>query len=164
VVCQAVIHDVAAELRVLADQKGLQLVVSAPTEPVVAMADQRALSQILLNLVNNAIKFTDTGEVKVLVAKHEGGIVKHNHGRLIAAPYARILIEVSDTGIGIKAEDQQRLFQLFGRVESESVRKREGTGLGLRISQQLAERMGGQITVRSTPGKGSTFTLTLMIG
>jgi protein-histidine pros-kinase len=163
--CQAVIQEVAAELRTLAEQKGLRLLVSIPAEPVVALADQRALSQILLNLVNNAIKFTDMGEVRVRVRREARGsrpVRGEGEGEQVVPDASYVLFEISDTGIGIKPEDHARLFQLFGRVDSEAVRKREGTGLGLRISQELAEQMGGQITLESTPGAGSTFTLRLL--
>jgi PAS domain S-box-containing protein len=152
--CQIVLDEVAANLRHLAEQKALDLSVSCPPETVVALADRRALSQILINLVNNAIKFTDVGEVRLSVRGVDGG-----------QPAGRsVIFEVSDTGIGIRPEDQTRLFQEFGRVDSETVRGREGTGLGLRLSQRLAELMGGRIAVRSEYGSGSTFTLALPAG
>jgi signal transduction histidine kinase len=107
------------------------------------------LSQILINLVNNAIKFTDRGEVQIALAREAVG---GQH---------RVTIRVMDTGMGITAEDQAKLFQEFGRVNSDAVRSREGTGLGLRLSRKLAELLGGTIELSSELGSGSTFALLL---
>ncbi|MBK9710082.1 MAG: PAS domain S-box protein [Kouleothrix sp.] len=149
VVCQDVLGEVAASLRPLAAQKGLHFTLDAPAEPVVLRTDQRALSQIVINLVNNAIKFTDQGEVRVTLAREPVD------GRPCT------VIRVVDTGIGITPEDHARLFQAFERGGDADVRRREGTGLGLRLSLQLAQLLGGQIVVQSTHGLGSTFTLLL---
>ncbi|NTV62758.1 MAG: hypothetical protein HGA65_04375, partial [Oscillochloris sp.] len=108
-------------------------------------SDSRALSQILINLINNAIKFTDIGEVAIHLTLKAG----------------EVCFEIHDTGIGIRAEDQACLFQEFGRVDSPEVRSREGTGLGLRLSLKLAALLGGTITLQSEYGTGSTFTLHL---
>jgi PAS domain S-box-containing protein len=149
VVCQTVLEQVAASLRPLAEEKGLYFGVEAPAEALIIRSDQRALSQILLNLVNNAIKFTDAGEVAIILrtAKQERRTL--------------VLFEVHDSGIGIKAEDQAKLFAEFGRVDSAEVRAREGTGLGLRLSRKLAELLGGSLSIESEYGIGSTFTLLL---
>ena len=112
-------------------------------------ADRRALSQILLNLTNNAIKFTERGRVSLLVGERQEA------GRKV------IEFRVSDTGIGIRAEDQARLFQAFKQVDAPRKQRQEGTGLGLHLSRKLAELLGGQITLQSEHGKGSTFTLVL---
>jgi len=149
VVCQAVIDEVMTTLRPLAEQKGLRCTVMAPAEALVIASDQRVLSQILINLVNNAIKFTDRGEVQIALAREA------NDG------HDRVTIRVIDTGMGIAADDQAKLFQDFGRVNSDAVRSREGTGLGLRLSRKLAELLGGTITLTSELGNGSTFTLVL---
>jgi signal transduction histidine kinase len=149
VVCQDVIAEVAASLGSLAEQKGLRFVVVAPAEPIVVPSDQRALSQILINLVNNAIKFTDTGEVRVTVVRE------------VVNERLRMAIHVTDTGIGIGAEEQATLFQAFSQAGAAEVRRREGTGLGLYLSQQLAQLLGGRITFQSTANIGSTFTLEL---
>jgi protein-histidine pros-kinase len=164
VVCQRALDEVAVGLRHLAAEKQLRLSVSYPPDPIVALADRRALSQILINLANNAIKFTDAGGVTLSVLRDAGGRMRDEHGQLIPHPSPFILFVVSDTGISIRAEDQARLFQEFGRVDSDAVRDREGTGLGLRLSQRLAELMGGQIVVSSEHGVGSTFTLALPAG
>jgi signal transduction histidine kinase/integral membrane sensor domain MASE1 len=147
--CQAILGEVAASLRPLADQKGLAFHVESPAEPIVVQGDTRALSQILINLISNAIKFTDAGVVRV--ALHTGA-------------EGEVRFEVCDTGIGIRAEDQAKLFQEFGRVDSPEVRSREGTGLGLRLSHKLAVLLGGAITLQSEYGVGSTFTLGLPRG
>src|SRR5262249_53185454 len=112
-------------------------------------ADHRSLRQILLNLANNAIKFTEQGRVRLVVNRHP-----ENGRRLID-------FGVSDTGIGIREADQARLFQPFARVEGPRKQNHEGTGLGLHLSGKLAELLGGRITLQSEYGKGSTFTLTL---
>ena len=161
--CQAVIDDVAASLRPLAEQKGLHFTVVAPAEPLIVQADRRALSQILMNLVGNAIKFTDHGGVRIELAYD---VVTADDRPMAAAPLhaeadhqQSVVIRVIDTGIGIKPEDQARLFQAFVRADVAAVRAREGTGLGLRLSQHLIHLLGAQIAVESTEGVGSTFTV-----
>jgi PAS domain S-box-containing protein len=144
IVCSALVREVADTLRPLAEQKGLRFTVSAP-ETVAVEADRRALSQILINLVNNAIKFTDSGEVRVEVRSDNGTTE----------------ISVADTGIGIKPEDQTKLFNAFARLETGSSQREEGTGLGLHLSQKLANLLGGRITFQSEPGKGSVFVVSL---
>jgi protein-histidine pros-kinase len=165
VVCQEVLAEVAASLRPLAEEKDLALSVIAPAEPIVVQSDHRALSQILINLVNNAIKFTDAGEVVVSLGRRTTDLPRlPNDSRdssLVVGPSSVVTFAVRDTGIGIKPEDQVRLFQEFGRVDSAAVRAREGTGLGLRLSRRLAELLGGTIELTSELGSGSTFTLTI---
>jgi signal transduction histidine kinase len=144
--CQAVIAEVAAGLRALAERKGLQLLVDCPVEPIAVQANRRALSQILINLVNNAIKFTEQGSVQITLDQ----------------PRERqVAIHVNDTGIGMHPDDQAQLFQLFTQLGDAQTRQHEGTGLGLHLSQRLAHLLGGQITVQSAPHQGSTFTLIL---
>jgi signal transduction histidine kinase len=146
-VCQQVIAEVVTTLRPLAEAKGVLLDVTVPTQDLVVWTDQRALSQILINLVNNAIKFTEHGEVRLELRRHHENDPQ------------RTEISVVDTGIGISPEDQAKLFQAFTQVEASPARRQEGTGLGLHLSQKLAELLGGQITVESAYGTGSTFTL-----
>jgi signal transduction histidine kinase len=148
-VCQAVIDQVVTTLRPLAEQKGLRCTVVALGEEIIITSDRRMLSQTLINLLNNAIKFTDRGEVEVTLAREE------MDGR------SCVTIRVRDTGIGIAPEDHAKLFQEFGRISSKAVRAREGTGLGLRLSRQFATLLGGTITLASELGSGSTFTLVL---
>jgi PAS domain S-box-containing protein len=160
--CQAVIDEVDGSLRPLAEQKGLQFSVVAPAEPVIVQADRRALSQILINLTNNAIKFTDQGSVRIeltyqrAIADTRQQIADQPEPGTIRQP---VVIRVVDTGIGIKPRDQARLFQEFVRAESAAVREREGAGLGLRLSRHLAQLIGAQIAVHSEEDVGSTFTL-----
>jgi signal transduction histidine kinase len=149
VVCQALIDEVATSLRPLAEKKGVGLVIVSPEEPIVWQTDRRALNQILINLMNNAIKFTDQGEVRLALRADT------DHDRRF------VEMSVADTGIGIRPEDQAQLFQLFTQVDNQLTRQREGTGLGLHLSQTLAGLLGGQITLQSEPNRGSTFTLRL---
>ncbi|WP_428422487.1 PAS domain-containing sensor histidine kinase [Methylibium sp.] len=144
---KAVIEEVAATLRPQAEGKGLELIVDLPEPPSLLHTDRRALSQIVINLTGNAIKFTESGSIR-LTLRQEGG-----------AGVTRI--SVADTGIGIPVEDQSKLFGAFSRVTSSRPRAPEGTGLGLHLSQKLAMLLGGHIAFVSESGKGSTFTLTL---
>jgi PAS domain S-box-containing protein len=145
--CRSVVEEVAATLRPLAEGKGLSFIVKMPPEDVVIRTDRRALSQILLNLVNNAIKFTQKGRIAIEVRVHD------DNGR------QRAELNVIDTGIGIKQEDQDRLFHAFTQVDGSSSRRYEGTGLGLHLSKKLAELLQGRITFKSEHGKGSEFRL-----
>jgi len=148
-VCQSVVREVAGSLRPSAEQKGLRFEVNLPDADVVVQADRRALHQILINLTNNAIKFTERGEVRLELNQRQ------TQGRSVTE------LSVADTGVGIRAEDQAKLFQAFARIASNSGQRPEGTGLGLHLSQKLAELLGGRITLQSEPGKGSRFTLVL---
>jgi len=147
IICQTVIEEVATALRPLAEAKGLQFNVQVPPDDVHLQSDRRALSQIIINLSNNAIKFTEQGEVRLELAE------RHADGRRLME------IKVVDTGVGIRAEDQAKLFQAFEQVDPSGVYRHEGTGLGLHLSQKLADLLGGHITFVSEYGKGSTFTL-----
>jgi PAS domain S-box-containing protein len=147
--CQGVVQDVVAGLRPSAESKGLAFEAEVSPPDLVVRADRRALSQILLNLANNAIKFTEQGRVDIRVSRRVQG------GATLTE------FSVEDTGSGIRAEDQARLFQAFTQVDASRKRRHEGTGLGLHLSRKLAELLGGRISLRSEPGQGSTFTLTL---
>ena len=143
---QQIADDVVDALRAMALEKRLQLEVDMPAERIVAVTDRRALHQILLNLTNNAIKYTERGSVKI------NGRVEHD---------GRITLEVRDTGIGIRLEDRARLFQAFEQLDASSTRRFQGVGLGLHLSQRLATLIGGTLDCESTYGQGSVFTLTL---
>lgn len=145
--CQPLIEEVVASLRPLAEQKSLLLSLKYPDEPLVLQTDQRALSQILLNLITNAIKFTEQGSVHVELRREPV------EGKWLT------IFGVIDTGIGIPYEEQSRLFQPFERASTADARRMEGTGLGLHLSWQLAQLLGGRIDMQSTPGVGSRFTL-----
>jgi PAS domain S-box-containing protein len=152
VVCQSVIQEVAAVLRPLAESKGIHFDTKVPADDLIVRSDRRALSQILLNLANNAVKFTDKGSMRVEVVRRQ------EQGRTLTE------FNIVDTGIGIRPEDQAKLFQAFTQVDASTKGRQEGTGLGLHLSRKLAELLGGQLTFRSAYGQGSTFTLTLTEG
>jgi two-component system sensor histidine kinase/response regulator len=125
------------------------LTLDLPPEPVVIDSDKRALTQIIINLVNNAIKFTDSGAVKVALGQ------RLEEGQLVTE------FSVTDTGAGIRAEDQSKLFQAFSQLDSTSTRHAEGAGLGLYLCQNLANLLGGKLFFHSEFGAGSTFILAL---
>src|SRR5262249_7562552 len=130
-----------------AAEKDLELVTAvSPDVPLDLIGDPLRLGQVLLNLVSNAIKFTEDGEVVVSVE------VGARRGQSV-----ELHIAVRDTGIGMTGEQQSRLFQSFSQVDSSATRRFGGTGLGLVISKRLIELMGGTITVESRPNVGSTF-------
>ena len=136
-----------------AEAKGLRFVAETAGDwPTLVRADVLRLAQISHNLLANAIKFTAAGEVGLRL---EGR--RRDDGRLA------LRLEVRDSGIGIAPEDQAALFQPFSQVDASSTRRFGGTGLGLSICKRLAEMMGGEMTVRSAPGEGSTFILSLVL-
>ena len=148
--CRALVEEVAASLRPSAETKGLRLLLHLPEAEIEARTDRRAVHQILINLVNNAIKFTENGAVTLALALTGDR----------AGP--ELSMSVSDTGPGIPLHEQARLFQAFTRVGSTAARTRiEGTGLGLYLSRKLAELLGGRIDLHTEPGRGSRFTLLL---
>ncbi|MFM8769917.1 MAG: ATP-binding protein [Rubrivivax sp.] len=137
-----------------ATAKSLPLTMDVAGEvPEVLVADAGRLGQILLNYVHNAIKFTKRGEIRVALSVRERSV---DSVLLHAA--------VTDTGIGLNAEHISRLFQSFQQADTSTTRRFGGTGLGLSISKKLAELMGGEVGVRSTPGQGSTFWFTARLG
>jgi signal transduction histidine kinase/ligand-binding sensor domain-containing protein/DNA-binding response OmpR family regulator len=139
-----------------AHQKGLELVCEVSDNvPQRLIGDSHRLGQILVNLVGNAIKFTDGGEISVR-ASVEGSIA-------VGQP-ARTVFTVRDTGIGIPVEQQAHIFQPFKQADGSTTRKYGGTGLGLSISSRLAHVMGGTLAFESREGEGSTFSLTLPLG
>lgn len=122
------------------------------TLPKSLLLDEVRLRQILVNLVGNAVKFTQTGYIRVAVYAQESEAAESD---------VKLLFEVQDTGIGIRKDQLQQIFEAFHQQSGQSVRQHGGTGLGLNITRRLIEMMGGTITARSTEGKGSTFTITM---
>jgi signal transduction histidine kinase len=129
----------------LAAKKKLELIADVAPDVDQMISDRHRVEQILINLVNNAIKFTDQGHVRIACRAGDGWL----------------LTSVIDTGIGIKLEDMAKLFTSFRQLDSTVARKHEGTGLGLAICRKLADLLGGEIRVESVWGEGSIFTFAL---
>ena len=141
------LSEIAETTRILVGHKPVAVEVSAPSLPVMIATDQIKLRQIVTNLASNAAKFTESGKITITLA--------------IAG--SRMEITVSDTGIGIKEEDLDKLFTAFSQIEDVKTKLHQGTGLGLAISKNLAELIGGSISVASAFGKGTAFTVSLPI-
>ncbi|MFW6114191.1 MAG: PAS domain S-box protein [bacterium] len=149
-----IVEEVGSLLSDRAAEKNLDFNIEyAPALPSIVRIDPDKLRQILVNLVENAIKYTHEGRVNIAVRPRSG-----------RAGESRIVFEVTDTGIGIDAEEMNELFDPFTQVDMSATRPFGGTGLGLSISQRLAHMLGGRIEVASEPGQGSTFTLTINVG
>ena len=145
----ALIDDVAATVRTLADKNGNTLQLDVASDVGIIHADVTRVRQCLYNLLSNAAKFTKQGAIR-LTARRE-----------VTAGGDEIVLAVEDSGIGLTPDQLGRLFQPFTQADASTTRKYGGTGLGLAITRNLARIMGGDITVTSTPGAGSTFTLRL---
>jgi PAS domain S-box-containing protein len=151
------VECVTTTVRPALDKKGLVLNISLPVDLPPIHSDRRRVDQILLNLLNNAIKFTDRGSVALSAA-----VVTDVEAFARPSPAPGALeIRVVDTGIGMKEEDLGKLFQPFSQLDSGLARQHEGSGLGLAICRRLTELLGGVIKVESLVGQGSTFTVTL---
>jgi PAS domain S-box-containing protein len=148
-----------------AAQKGLDLTCSIDADvPAVIVADSNRLRQILINLVNNAVKFTEQGEVAVTVSlEASASRLEADNPTSLQPPASSIRFSVRDTGIGIPEERIPRLFRSFSQGDASITRKYGGTGLGLAISKRLAELMGGEVRVESQVGAGSTFSFTITV-
>src|SRR5438132_8572851 len=142
-------EEIAGTGRPLAEQNRNRLVIDCKPDIGTIRADPLRLRQVLLNLLSNACKFTKQGEVRVSAAQIEDG------GR------AFLQVDVADSGIGMSPEQIGKLFQEFTQADSTTFRQFGGTGLGLAISRRLCRMMGGDITVASEKGRGSTFTVRL---
>ncbi len=147
--CRALVEELLQSFQPLARDKGLRLEFCATPNDIGLLSDRRALQQILINLVNNAVKFTEQGEVSVRLS-----VSRLDERECVT-------FSVSDTGVGIAAEHRDKLFQAFTQLDAGSTRQYEGTGLGLHLSQKLAGLLRGQILFDSRAGEGSTFTLAL---
>jgi signal transduction histidine kinase len=140
------INEVKESFAPALKEKGLALKLDQPDKSMIR-SDERRVRQVIMNLVSNAVKFTDKGEIGIRVT---------GNGE-------RAAVSVKDTGVGIKAEDMGKLFKQFSRIIVPGQPLREGTGLGLFLSQKLASILGGEIKAASEFSKGSEFTLTLPI-
>ena len=147
----SLVNDILAMMRLRAVERGLKLDAEfAGRIPETIESDPRRVRQILINLIGNAIKFTDRGSVRLRITFDESR--------------SQIVFEVTDTGIGISEELQGRLFRPFTQADASVTRHYEGTGLGLAITRRLAEMLGGQVSVESRLQHGSTFRVTLSTG
>jgi signal transduction histidine kinase len=164
------IHEVAATVQPLVAKKANKLEVNCPPDIGLMKTDQTKVRQTLFNLLSNASKFTERGTITLRVWKAEGPRLKAEGAE--GAESAAVLqpsafsfqhFQVTDTGIGMTREQLARLFQAFSQAEASTATKYGGTGLGLAISRKFCQLMGGDITVISEAGKGSTFTVTLPI-
>jgi len=144
---QDLVQTVITSVESLGAEKNLALKAKVPSDLVPGKGDEQRIAQVFLNLVGNAIKFTDEGEVRIEVATSNSSF----------------LVSVSDTGPGLSEDDQRGIFEEFHQVDGSSTREKGGTGLGLSIAKRIVEMHGGSIWVESTPGKGSTFWFTLPI-
>lgn len=150
------LEDIHTILNFKASEKGIALQIHIPEENTQVIADPMRIKQVLLNVVGNAIKFTDKGSVKVHTALVSPVGAENDHG------FVKMVFVVEDTGLGLAPHEAQRLFQPFTQADISTTRKFGGTGLGLVISRQLARLMGGDLRlVSSSIGEGSTFEITL---
>ncbi len=148
------LDNISTLVGIKTQEKGLELLFKTdPAVPTALVGDPLRLGQILSNLSNKSVKFTDTGEIVVYTE-----LIKKDGAQLT------LKFSVRDTGIGMTAEQAAKLFQPFAQADSSTTRKYAGTGLGLAISKRLAEMMGGEIWVESNPGQGSTFSFTASFG
>jgi signal transduction histidine kinase len=142
-----VVQTVATATESLAAEKKLRLAIALADTLPVGRGDERRLAQVLMNLVGNAIKFTDEGEIRISAR----------------ATKSKFVVKVADTGPGIPETEHTRIFEEFHQVDSSNTKKKGGTGLGLAITKRIVELHGGRISVESELGKGSTFRVDLPI-
>jgi signal transduction histidine kinase len=154
------VHEVASTVQPLVAKKANTLEVQCPADIGAMTADQTKVRQTLFNLLSNASKFTEKGTIGLSVKRED---VKRNaDGTAAAGLYvSRFTFHVQDTGIGMTPEQVSKLFEAFSQADASTTRKFGGTGLGLAISRKFCQMMGGDITVQSQAGKGSTFTVSL---
>src|SRR5262249_19883042 len=142
-----VVHHVYGAVESLATSKNLTLKVELPNDLPPAHGDERRLTQVLLNLVGNAIKFTDTGAVSIKASTCD----------------STFTVAVQDTGPGIAEKDRSKIFEEFQQADASITKQKGGTGLGLAIAKRIIEMHGGRIWVESDVGKGSTFAFTIPV-
>jgi signal transduction histidine kinase len=144
---EEVLHRAAAAVEPHAMQKGLKLTIDPPGDSMVCVTDGGKLRQILINLLSNAVKFTERGEVRLSAERMNGSLQ----------------VRVRDSGIGIRPEHCRRIFDPFWQADQRLTRTVGGTGLGLSIVERLTRLLGGEVSVTSAPGQGSTFTVVLPV-
>jgi signal transduction histidine kinase len=144
---QGVVHEVVTALEPLAAAKHIVLEVDLPIQLPTGRGDERRIAQVLMNLIGNAIKFTDAGEIVVKASASKGSFS----------------VAVSDTGPGISAADQSKIFDEFQQGASSSTKKEAGTGLGLSIAKRIIQMHKGRMWLESSLGSGSTFSFSLPI-
>jgi signal transduction histidine kinase len=155
------VRDVAAIVTPLMDKNGNTLVIACSEDVGSMRADQTKIRQALFNLLSNAAKFTERGRIELRVASSE---LRAEDGSLLATRNSQLVtFSVSDTGIGMTQEQLGRLFEAFSQAEASTRSRYGGTGLGLAISRHFCRLMGGDLTVTSVPGEGSTFTVRLPV-
>jgi signal transduction histidine kinase len=143
-----VIREVTTEARPMVEEAGLEFRVHIPVEPLRVETDPKRIRYILTNLISNAVRFTEHGFVEVAAERENG----------------RARIRVTDTGVGIEPRYHEHIFEPFFQVEKANTREKGGTGLGLAVARRAARLLGGDISLESAPGRGSTFTLDLFVG
>ena len=148
------LDNISTLVGIKTQEKGLELLFKTdPSVPTALVGDPLRLGQILINLSNNAVKFTDAGEIVISTE-----LVKKDKAQVT------LKFSVQDTGVGMTSEQAAKLFQPFMQADTSTTRKYGGTGLGLTISKRLAEMMGGEIWVESEQGRGSIFSFTAKFG
>ena len=151
---RVILEEIQKILKQKLSEKNLQLIIEIQEEfPIAMLLDEVRLRQVLLNIVGNAVKFTESGHIKLSMKKENKNINDNN--------VINLVISVEDTGMGIPENEQQRIFESFIQQSGQNIKKFGGTGLGLSISKKLVEMMNGDITLTSSVGKGSIFTITL---
>src|SRR5262249_2611634 len=142
-----VVQTAATSMEALAAEKSLRLTLDVPHDLPVGRGDERRLVQVLLNLIGNAVKFTEAGEVRVTARAASGSF----------------RVDVSDTGPGVPPEHQERIFGEFQQIDASSTKTKAGTGLGLAIARRIVEMQGGRMWLSSVSGAGSTFSFTVPV-
>jgi len=158
------LHEVAATVEPQLHQRGNSLELQIAPDLGALHADPTRLRQVLLNLLSNAVKFTEGGIVTLRARRDDGRPMTDDGEDVVVVHLSSVVFEVCDTGIGISAEQLERLFQPFTQADASTTRRYGGTGLGLAISRHFCRMMGGDIVATSVLGQGSTFTVRLPAG